>query len=390
MNYTFSFFCLILLLTVACNSQKDETQNIPWLVEAGAASVKGNENFKVIELDSFSGAKYEIKGITNENEYFFFNNYNQSIYVYDLKSEPQKPKHIIKVPLDESINFNLVSDLFYHNADSIFIWDDNNSFGDRPELFLINSQGEVVDTFKVSDGNEGYPSKATTSETAIGQSMIYHDGKIILLSSITKYTKEENWYPIILFDLASRSTSLHGTYPQSFYIGKFGFRRWMSNFCLVPELNQVVVSFPYEPNLLYLNLEDTSWNELGFHSDLVATPRPFDETRQTSLEHLLSNSWYLGLSYDKANQLIWRTAEVSKESSPPYSGRGEFQSFLINPRSLKYWVLPGVDWLKTTFYHTTDGPYQMVQKHEELGLAPEDFVIFNPLTLEIVDLETEN
>ncbi len=370
----------------SCMNANEEIKNMLWLEEEGTASVRFNEGMKVIELDSFSGTKYEIRGITYENEYFFFNNFNQSLYVYDLKLEPRKPKRIIKVPLDESINFNLVSDLFYHNADSIFIWDDNNSFSDRSELFLINSQGKVVDTFKVFEGSEGYPSKATNLETAMGQSMIYHEGKIILLSNITKYTKEEHWKPIILFDVASRSTSLHGTYPESFYDGQYGRRRWMSNLCLIPDLNQVVISFPYEPNLFFFNVNNYSWDEFGFHSDLVVSPRPFDETKELSLDHLLSNSWYFGLSYDQANQLIWRTAEISKESSPPFSGRGEFQNFLINPRSRKYWVLTGIDWLQVTFYHPSDGPHQMVQNHEELGLATEDFVIFNSMS---IDLERE-
>jgi hypothetical protein len=381
------------LLLFACQT-KDESKSLPLLEEVGSASFGISDQVKSIELDEFTGAVYEINGITDQNEYFFFNKYNQSIYVYDLKSEPQKPKRIIKVPLDESINFNMVSDLVYHNADSIFIWDDRSAYGNSPELFLINSNGEVMDTFKVLDRQNGDPGKAGSFETSQGRSMLYHEGKIILLSSISRDTKEDNWKPLIIYEIKSRSTSYHGAYPEYFQDVKFGQNKWKSNYCLIPELNQVVISFPFESNLFIFDLEDNSWTELGFNSNMVASPKQFDaNSNSPEIDYLLSNSWYYGLEYDRANGLIWRTAQIGKQNDnndlPPrgdntnnyITSNDDFYSFLTDLNSKSYWVLPGFHWLETQFLHPKDGPYKSVKRQSELGLNPEDYLVFSPLIL---------
>lgn len=372
LSITFIGLCLF-----ACQNQ-EKSKNLPWVEEVGAVSFEISDQVMAIELDEFTGAVYEIKGITDQNEYFFFNKYNQSIYVYDLKSEPQMPKRIIKVPLDESINFNMVSDLVYHNADSIFIWDDRSAYGNSPELFLINSNGEVVDTFKVLDRLNGDPGKAGSFETSQGRSMLYFEGKIILLSSINRDTKEENWKPLIIFDIKSKSTSLHGAYPEYFQDVKYGQNKWKSNYCLIPELNQVVVSFPFESNLFIFDLDDYSWSEFGFNSNMVAPPKQFDANSDSpEIDYLLSNSWYYGLEYDRANGLIWRTAQIGKQFGkndlvpngenidqyPTINNDRIFNySFLIDLNAKSFWVLPGLHWLETQFFHPIEGPFRRVQK----------------------------
>ncbi len=397
------FFCCLSMISLgmfffACQPQPEIDEAI-LLKEVGTAKFEISDQYKVIELDNYSGIVNEIKGITDQKQYYFYNTNNHSIYLYDLETVPQQPKSIIKVPFDESINFKVISDLVYHNADSIFIWDEFSAFGNRSELFLINSKAEVVDVFNVLDGESGEPGKARNYNTNQGRSMIYHDGKIILLSSIEKQTKKENWKPLIVFDIRSRLTSFHGTYPAYFNEVKFGQNKWKSNYCIIPELNQVVVSFPFEKNIFIFDLDDYSWNELEFNSDLVSVPKPFDEGKDgTDIYYAATNSWYFGLEYDRANGLIWRTAQIGKQfgmnDTPPFGGytyhyltinndRNYFHSFLIDPVSYNYWILSGLHWLETQFFHPTSGPHRRVDKHKQIGLNPEDNIIFSPLTLEL-------
>ena len=394
MNRLLNFLLLISFLASACNAW--EVENLPELQEAGLAEYYLEEKSKVIELDQYSGAQHAIKGITDQNEYYFFNTFNQSIYLYDLKQKPQKPKKIIKVPLDEAVHFYEVSELYYHNADSIFIYDQNNELSNRAELFIINSDGVLINSFKIFGENEGFPVKSDSDHTTNGKSMIYHDGKLLFLSKIIRGTTKENWKPLILFDLNHHSLSLHGVLPKS-QEENYGRIRWWSNFCLIPELNKVVVSFPYEPNLFFFDVNTLEWQEFRFRSDLVTKPSILDDLSISSLQYLLSNSWYFSLEYDQANKVLWRTAQLahvneSQESNASVNLSGqpqnyEYINFLINPFKEEYHITSGIGLLELRFFHPAEGPFIRVQKQEELGLSPEDYLVFRPLKLSFKEIE---
>lgn len=373
-------FVLSLILVLGCNTARIEQKDDLSFEQMGEIFIRPSEEYTVLEIDQFSKTRNPIRGITDQREYYFFNSFNHAIYIYDIDSKIQVPKEVIKVPLDEAVNFFEVSDIFYHNADSIFIWDDTHSLGDLPELFLINRRGELINTFKVLNPDGGYPDKATLDDTLLGWSMVYHRGKILLLSKITRYTKEENWKPIMIYNLQSQALTLHGSYPKSFYPGAFGQFRWMSNFCLMPELNQVVVSFPFESNLFFFDLTSNDWNEIVFETDLVAEPNVFDSNTQSPKDYVESNSWYFGLDYDQANGLIWRTAEVGSYPRTASSAKTKYKNFLIDPKTRQFWTTSGINWWDIAFFDPKYGPFLMVNRYDDLGLDPENYVILNQIT----------
>lgn len=103
----------------------------------------------------------------------------------------------------------------------------------------------------------------------------------------------------------------------------------------------------------------------------------------------LNNSWYIGLYYDKASKSLFRLARIGQNinksdipeanSGVPVPGANKYQTFKIDPETGEYSVIPDMNLYNARFFHPQYGTYQIYQINEELGLDPEDYVVFTPM-----------
>tara|TARA_R110002049_G_C9162196_1_gene561080 strand:- start:1085 stop:2257 length:1173 start_codon:yes stop_codon:yes gene_type:complete len=373
------------IFTIACG-EKEESKIVEEI--SMESEVSGHI---VLELDEFSKAKNSITSFSYiDNYYYFYNDFNQSLYFYSLDQEINTPKKIVKVPLDESINFKSVSEVFVHSMDSIFIYNGYGSEGDMSDLFIINPDSEVLDMFDLLNVQNKDPHKFSKTYAVNGQTMYYHNGKIILPVAINRYTEESKYKPLYIYDLAERIGEYYGEYPESFEMSKFGNETYKLYASVIPELEKVYLSFPYESNLYSFDLSDNSWEEIPFETDLVVQPSALEGgDEKDKLQYDLINSWYVGLYYDKASKSLLRLAHIggniNKSDIPeansgiPIPGMDNYQTFVIDPETGEYSVIPDINLYNARLFHPQYGPYQISKTNEELGFDPEDHLVFTPM-----------
>ncbi len=378
------------LTTIACGDV-DSIETIDEIsMEAG-----GPEQI-VLELDEFSQARNSITGFTpDESYYYFYNDFNQSLYFYSLDQEINTPEKIVKIPLDESINFKSVSDLYIHSMDSIFIFSDYGYEGNILDVFLINDKSEVLGMFDLLNVEEKDSPKVDKRFVYNGNTVFYHKGKIAIPVQITAYTDESKYKPLYVYDLAERKGDYYGEYPSTFELKKFSDETYSLHADYIPELGKIYFSFPYESNLFSFDLSDNSWDEIPFTTDLVALPRAYEGGQgKEKTYYRFSNSWYLGLNYDKASKTLLRFAHIGQifgendplpigENPPSYASlNGDkvyYQVFAIDPATGEYSVISDIILYAAKLFHPQYGPYQISEINEELGLDAEDYVVFTPL-----------
>lgn len=375
------------IFTISCGDKQNKDE----VIEASNKAI-GPAHI-VLELDEFSQPFNKISGMTfKEDYYYFYNEFNQSIYFYSLDQEINSLGKIVKVPLDESINFKSVSEVFVHSMDSIFIYNGYGSEGDMSDLFIINSDSDVLGMFDLLNVQNKDPHKFSKTYAVNGQTMYYHNGKIILPVAINRYTEESKYKPLFIYDLAERKGEYFGEYPESFELSKFGNETYKLYASFIPELEKVYLSFPYESNLYSFDLSNYSWEEIPFETDLVVQPSALEGgDEKDKLQYDLINSWYIGLYYDKASESLLRLAHIggniNKSDIPeaipgvavPIPIQNNFQTFAIDPQTGDYTVISDLNLYNASLFHPQYGPYQISRTNEELGFDPEDHLVFTPM-----------
>ncbi|MFZ6664495.1 hypothetical protein [Peijinzhouia sedimentorum] len=387
-------FSIILLafaiFTISCG-EKEKSK----IVEETSMESEVPEQI-IIELDEFSKAKNSITGFSYiDNYYYFYNDFNQSLYFYSLDKDINTPEKIVKVPLDESINFRSVSEVYIHSMDSIFIFSNYGYEGSISDVFIINDKSEVLGTFDLLNGHNKDPNKFSKTHAVNGSTMFYHEGKVILPVAINAHTDVSKYKPLFIYDLAERKGDYYGEYPASFELKKYSNETYKLYTSLIPELGKVYFSFPYESNLYSFDLSDYTWDEIHFESDLVAQPTAFEGGE--GIDHTyyyLTNSWYNGLYFDKASNSLLRLAQIGQRygrNDPPPVWPNEtnynslngdkiyYQAFEIDLERGDYSVISDMNLYFAKFFHPKYGPYRISEINEELGLDPEDYVVFTPM-----------
>lgn len=346
-----------------------EKENID--IVGGTSNEKSRPNHIVIELDEFSQAGNRYSGLTyKENYYYFYNQMNKSLYFYSLEQEINTIKKIVKVPLDESINFRSVGEVYVHSMDSIFIFNDYGYYERAANIFLINAESKIVDKFTFLSMQNEDANKFNKMHAVNGSTMYYHKGKIILPVEMSVHTSESKFKPLYIYDLTERKGAYYGEYPKSFEISKFGNETYNLHASFIPYLGKVYMSFPYESTVYSLDLSDYSWGEIPFKTDLIAQPPAFKGGDDIDkIVYSLNNSWYMGLYYDKASESLLRLAllgrKISKREIPqansgiPIPGKYDFRTFVINPKTGKYSVISDLKLYGAKLFHPEYGPYQI-------------------------------
>lgn len=340
-----------------------------------------------IHLDSVSGSFHQFKGFTHAGEYYFFNEFNLSIYIYDLKDSINEIKHIVPIPFDAAVNFRGIDGLYIHNLDSIFIYDPTNVFGPRDDLFLINYKGEIINSFKIVDLNQGETGVMESQLVAYGKIMIFHEGYMYFPGLFTGSTNPENNFMLIRYNLNTREKSLHGrfdlkdgeNYATYTYAGHFDFD---------PISQRVYLSYAYRQDIYYFDINNLEWGTTKFKTNFFKSP----EDKPNIYAFMQENTWFRDILVDTRDGTLMRKLlipmndiplELEEESDGSRIASFKHVLFLIDPNTGNYSWVTDFNLFNVKFIHPEYGPMMTVQvDYEALGIDPQDYLFFAPVAFE--------
>lgn len=382
-----AFLVMIIVSFSACNSKEE-----PYEVQITNKEAKISDMVIGIHLDSVSGSFYKIKGLTPDNEYYFFNPVNLSVYLYDLADSINEIKKRIRIPLDASINFRNVDDIYYHSEDSIFVYDNSNEESSNSDLFLLNGEGDIINSFKVFDLGQGDPMRVPKSKVFNGRTMVFHKGAMYFSALPIHSTASNKSAPILKYSLATGERSFIGDFeikpsePNQFVQftmnGFFDFN---------PKTEIIYFSYAYDSDLYGYDIQSEEWMSLRFETDLFN--RPDGIGTGEVIPYIQENTWFMYLMVDSRDSTVLRKLSVPNEATLPEDFDRDtmypppsFNQWLfkIDPISGDYFRIPDFDLAQVRFIHPVYGPMINVQvDYDSLGLDPEDYVFFS--TVDFID-----
>ncbi len=385
MRLFLSFLILAIVLTVAfaCSNLEEAYE-----VKITNKKVQVGDMLIGIKLDSVSGSYYKIKGITPLNEYYYFNPYNLSIYLYDLTDSINDVKKRIRIPLDASINFRNVDDICYHNQDSIFVYDNSNEEGSNADLFLLNGEGAIVNSFNVFDLSQGDPMRVPKDNVFNGPTMIYHKGNMYFSALPTSRTNSDKIAPLLKYNLAKRERSLLGDFeikiPDSYHYVQFTMNGFID---FNPKTEKIYFSYAYDSDLYVFDINKQEWKTLRFMADLFRSPDGIGTAEV--IPYIQENTWFMYLMVDPRDNTVLRKLSIPNDASlpddfdnnsmlpPPLFNQWLFK---IDPNTGDYVQVSDFDLRKVRFIHPKWGPMITVQvNYDSLGLDPQDYIFFSPV-----------
>ncbi len=384
---------MVILVIAAC--QSEEPIEKPYDVQISYATYQLDKPRFVLPLDNESSVdSYAPSGYLAQDRYFFYNKNNKSIYTYQLQDTLFKLEHITKVPLDPSVNFRRVAEVHYHNKDSIFIYDDLNFQGDQPDLYLINVEGQIINSYKLTNVSEGDVMKLDRLNTITGPTMYYHEGKIYMATSLSKQTAKENWKPLLIYDLATGEKQLRGEFPLLPTTAIYAQYTYSFQFVLAPDREEIYFSFAYESDLYRYSLVNDTWEEIKFEADEFSKPEE-REANDSMRAYVESNAWFYGIFYDQSTSRLHRILYLpSTEFSPTTSASDVVEGLVltadeqrmvlhrIDPDNGNYDVVPKFSHFRTMLFHPKLGPLVQTQLNDAYELDSEDYLILAPVIIQ--------
>ncbi len=381
------FVCLYFIFS--CNSNLVESE---YSFTTKDFEIAVNEVI-ILPLDSETMPFEPIRGFAEPNHFYFYNSLNNHIYYYDLGDRLHPLDLKIPVPLDAAINFRNASEVYFHNLDSIFIWDEGNIYSDFPDLFLINRDGQVVNSYSVVNVRKGDAMKLSRIYTNTGPTLFYYDGKILVACGLGENTKTENLKPLLVYDLKTGEKNYEGEFPSLPEIDVYAQFTWSFQTTLNPDKGELFFSWAYDEDLYKYSIAEDEWSTLNMESDFFSTPPPMtikDEVRS----YVNRNDWFMSIFYDPYSGSIYRSLllgltedgdnyNVSQEIPGLQLSRTDrrFITFRIDQESNKVDIIPKLSPFRISLFHPKLEPLIQTQLHDELGLDPQNTLILAPLKI---------
>ncbi len=385
--YYLSFLGFVVFFS--CQSPKENFQ--PIILKA---QVEEENTIIAIHLDSVSSGFHSIQGLSRDTLYYFFNGYNLNLYFYQLKDSVNEIENQFRLPLDPSVNFRNVDDIYVHNRDSIFVYDDSNEYGQNPDVFLINGEGIIIDTYKVFDLTAGDPFKVNKMSVFNGPTMFYHKGKLYFTTSPTRGTDTDNFHPLFVYDLATGIKKGIGFFPVKFKKGfnylQFSYTGFMS-FDLLEE--EIYFSFGYDANLYQWKIRDQQWEIIPFKTDYFKQPQ-LTNNQTESIVYLPQHTWFMNIALNPQEKLVYRKLLLASDPSissgnDRASVQGNSQKFYlfgIDPATGNYWELPDFNLYQIRFVHPIFGPLVTTQvDYESMNIDPQDYIFLRPVKFSTIE-----
>jgi len=351
------------------------------------------QDVKILPLDSLSNGDEKIRGYIDADKYFFFNSKNTSIYTYHLIDSLWQIEHITKIPLDLANNFRKVSDIFYYTADSIFIYDDSNEKTNHPDLFIININGEIVNSFNVTDTSEGDPIIVNRLFSWFVPSLYFQKGKVYMAVVPSYASPKENWKPLLVYDLTSGEKSLKGSFPVDPSSNAYHNYTSFFHMAFVPDRDEFYFSWAFDANLYRYGINEDLWEKLIMESKYFRKPDRFNNGSDYVL-YDESNAWFRGIFYEPKTGKVHRQLLIPRTTDPIFNTLDSkvdglsisaydkrVIQFSFHPEGRDFTVIPMLNHFHTYIFHPQLGPLRQTKLNDIYGLDVQDFIMLSPIEI---------
>jgi hypothetical protein len=225
----------------------------------------------------------------------------------------------------------------------------------------------------------------------------FHKGKIYMAVEPNVRTTEENWKPLLIFDLVERKKELKGQFPTD--IRTINYGQFNTSFFLSfnPDKEEFYLSWSFDEDLYRYQISTDSWDVMEFSSDYFKPPNPWNESDNIDeyKDYLSNNYWFKGLYYEPKTKRLHRLLFYPENVTSPFLSSHTIADgltmtplekkilvFSINVENGEYDVIPFLNHLSRTFmFHPHYGALVWSQLNDAFDLDVQDFIVLAPVEI---------
>ena len=234
---------------------------------------------------------------------FIWNEYNSSIYLFDLDTKESVGK--IPLELGPSTGLNNVDYIHFQSQDSIFLLDE------RSQRLVLHIPSKAYYTGQKLLGIE---SDDPVIYNGSGPENFYIDqwlNAYVKIAPLPNRTSLEKSSPLLKFNFVSGSRQFIGKYPDE-YIGDQVRIFGRSSFTFVPHFNQFLLSLGYTHEIMVLDTMGNLVNRVPSESSRM---EPYqgrrDPYKPPTGDWEITESIWRDIVYDSFSQLFYHVGEPS-------------------------------------------------------------------------------
>lgn len=206
---------------------------------------------------------------------------------------------------------------YLHSFDSIYVL-----IHFKGELVHLSDSGQVRRRYMLADyKNESNPPMPMPSTSAPIQ---FADGKLLIASTISFYQGDYHGFPSSMsVYLASKEVKYHSKFPELYSEAYWGTKfKYEPGIAYIPSSDELVMSYPVDPFLQKINLNDGSEQRCFVGSEFFESIPPYRKdpdhyakrvvgsVDQEEDNHALSTSDFRGIYFDRNRKLYFRVALI--------------------------------------------------------------------------------
>jgi hypothetical protein len=293
----YSFLFSIAVILSSCHQNQEVQQGKTDIAFEWVGEIKfpiDNETFFAPDVHGYS---QEIQKL------FIWNEYNSSIYLFDLDTKESTGK--IPLELGPSTGLNNVDYIHFQTEDSIFLHDESS----QKLILHIPSK-----SYYTGQKLLGIESDDPVIYNGSGPENFYMDqwlNAYVKIAPLPNRTSPEKSSPLLKFNFVSGNRQFIGKYPDE-YIGDQVRIFGRSSFTFAPHLNQFLLSFGYTHEILVL---DTMGNPVDRVPSESSRMTPYQGRRDPfsppSGDWEITEAIWRDIIYDPFNQLFYHIGEPS-------------------------------------------------------------------------------
>ena len=264
-----------------------------------------------IPIDSQTSFMPLVYGYSQSlNLLYLWNEYNQSLYFYDL--DQKKQVHKVHIPLRTDLGINHVSVVQPHSMDCIFIYEIITL---APELHIFNANTQEVSSFTTlnMDGKP-YPIDVRSK-----LHVDTHYGNVFIRTAIgQELTTKENAKSILSYNYKMQKEELLIAFPEDYREDRFKSGPGISfDF---DKKGNILFALPFENEFLVLDSSTAEVKErIPKNSPLMKPYTPIgDNLRPVEVKFLKQRlSRWVHLAYDPYRDLSYHVGIIGQEMPDP-------------------------------------------------------------------------